>query len=104
VGSEHVAHVAASCGPLDGFGRREGAVDPATEAHHSWLIECGPELHLGAKVSACRHVDGVRKCWCWLVCKGRLVLLSVVVAPTPTFCQAVHAICSVMGGLMVGIL
>ena len=42
VRSEHVAHVAPSCGPLNGFGGREGAVDPATEAHHSWLIEGGP--------------------------------------------------------------
>ncbi len=42
VRSEHVAHVAASCRPLDGFGGREGAIDPATEAHHSWLIEGGP--------------------------------------------------------------
>ncbi len=94
--SEHVAHVAPSCGPLDGFGGREGAIDPATEAHHSWLVEGGPELHLGTKVSACKHVAGVRKCWCWRVCKGRPVHLSVVVASTITFCQAGHVLCSIM--------
>ncbi len=58
-------------------------------------------MHL---VSACRHVAGVRKCWCWRVCECRLVCLSVVVASTTAFCQAVQAICSVMGGLIIGVL
>ena len=47
---QHVAHVLPSCGKLDCFGRREGSIDPATEAHHPWFIKCGPQLHFRPKV------------------------------------------------------
>lgn len=49
---EHIAHVPPSCGPLDGVGRGEGAVDPATKTHHTWFIESGPQLHFGPEMPA----------------------------------------------------
>ena len=102
MGSEHVAQVLPCRSELGGLGRGKGAIDPATKAHHAWLIECCPQLHFGAKLPGHTHNSDLHphshgySAETAICCCASITGCLATVSDNPAHCTVLHCHCVIL--------